>query len=55
MGEWEVDCWLCRLVFCNYKDPVGDSEQICPPKGVGVQCEGILNLGYLTFLQLPFF
>ncbi len=36
--------FVCRLVFCNYNDPVCGSVLICSPKGVDVQCEGILNL-----------
>ncbi len=35
---------LCRVVFCNYKNPLCDSVQICSPKGVGEQHEGGLDL-----------
>ncbi len=37
-------CFLCRLVFCNYKDPVCESVQICSSKGAGLQCEAIYDL-----------
>ncbi len=46
--------FVCKLVFYIYKGP-RDSVQICSPKEVGVQHEGILELWPLTFVQLPFF
>ncbi len=46
-------CFWCRLVFCNYKDPICDFVHIYAPKSVGGQCKGIVDLWPLTFVQLP--
>ncbi len=54
LGGWAA-VFLWRPVFCNYKDPVCGTLQICFQKGVGGQSEGILDLWPLTFVQLPFF
>ncbi len=42
-------CFLCSLLFCNHKNPVCNSMQICSPKGVSVQHKGIWGLWLLTF------